>query len=544
MTPFDAGPPSALATPTDGSAPSEPLDPPAAPVGTVAHMGATATIVRADGTRETASPGDALFVGNALETAADGVVALRFIDDSLVALGPASRLAIDGFSFNPRLPDGTIHLNLSAGTALVEGGAISHLAPSAMVVETPQSVVIVDGTGVAIAVLTAADGSVTVRVLPDGADTLGWALPWICHDLALLEEVFAAGGAASGRSASPDPVGLLDDLLDRLDQLASTCGDDALLLSGLGLAAGAETTNDDSLGDVIDLTGLTVASGDAFASDGSFVDDGPLVVVGGGASQPNGQDSGPVAAPTGPGSGSNTRLPGGSDGGTLGGGADGDGGGDGGAGADPPPVPHPPTDPGKGILGGLLLIGTPSPDSLFGGVSNDLVFARAGDDVVWGGDGNDTIHGEEGNDTLFGGAGDDIFVIKGYGQGLDVIDGGAGNDTIIGTAGDDVLAGGAGDDLLIGGAGNDLLIGSWGADLFIVAAGDGFDRIVDFQGNDALRFAGFDIADVLAPTAAGDDLVIGAANASGRVDVALEGLAAAGYTLTADATGVVLTVDA
>ncbi len=88
------------------------------------------------------------------------------------------------------------------------------------------------------------------------------------------------------------------------------------------------------------------------------------------------------------------------------------------------------------------------------------------------------------------------------------------------------------------------MIGGWGADLFVVAAGDGFDRIADFQVNDALRFAGFAMADMLAPAVVGNDLVIGAENASGRVDVALDGLAAAGYTLSGDATGVVLTVDA
>ena len=78
--------------------------------------------------------------------------------------------------------------------------------------------------------------------------------------------------------------------------------------------------------------------------------------------------------------------------------------------------------------------------------------------------------------------------------------GGAGNDTLIGNdagnqlsggGGNDILKGGAGNDRLIGGAGDDELTGGTGGDIYVIEAGAGHDRILDFEvGVDRIEFGG------------------------------------------------------
>jgi Ca2+-binding RTX toxin-like protein len=63
----------------------------------------------------------------------------------------------------------------------------------------------------------------------------------------------------------------------------------------------------------------------------------------------------------------------------------------------------------------------------------------------------------------------------------DLLLGGEGNDQLFGGAGVDQLFGDAGDDLLDGGKALDFLYGGAGADNFILRAGDGPDRVMDFN---------------------------------------------------------------
>jgi len=168
-------------------------------------------------------------------------------------------------------------------------------------------------------------------------------------------------------------------------------------------------------------------------------------------------------------------------------------------------------------------------DDLTGDAARNLIMAGAGDDTIDGGAGPDVLYGEAGDDTITGGAdGDELY----GGAGADVLDGGGGNDwarydtspagvtvnlaTGTGLGGDaegDTLAGieflwgsafadtltgdgcvnmirgGGGDDVIRSGGGNDILEGHGGADIFIFGAGDGIDRIHNFDLlGDLIRF--------------------------------------------------------
>ncbi|MGB3295615.1 MAG: M14 family zinc carboxypeptidase, partial [Phormidesmis sp.] len=138
-----------------------------------------------------------------------------------------------------------------------------------------------------------------------------------------------------------------------------------------------------------------------------------------------------------------------------------------------------------GTDGSDTLVGTDANEVLEGLGGNDLIAGGLGDDFILGGDGDDVLRGDlnsrdtqddimGGNDVIYGGAGDDR------------IGGKAGDDTLYGDDGDDLIYGDDGDDLIYGGMGDDTLIGDnfsqgSGSDTFVLAAGEGTDKILDFE---------------------------------------------------------------
>jgi len=98
-----------------------------------------------------------------------------------------------------------------------------------------------------------------------------------------------------------------------------------------------------------------------------------------------------------------------------------------------------------------------------------ILLLRGGDDYVAGDDADNTFSSFAGADTLLGRGGNDTLA------------GGLDDDTLDGGEGADVLRGEDGSDRLIGGADDDVLSGGLGSDTFVFLAGDGNDRIDDFE---------------------------------------------------------------
>ena len=120
-------------------------------IGSVKNVRGTVSVVRA-GETIAARPGLKLVAGDILETGADGALGLVLRDDSLLSLGPSSRVAIDRFVFSP--VEGRFGLVLRAlrGTLAYLSGVIVKLAPESASVITPAATIGVRGTRFAVRV--------------------------------------------------------------------------------------------------------------------------------------------------------------------------------------------------------------------------------------------------------------------------------------------------------------------------------------------------------------------------------------------------------
>ncbi|MFN5513958.1 MAG: aerolysin family beta-barrel pore-forming toxin, partial [Cyanobacteriota bacterium] len=120
-------------------------------------------------------------------------------------------------------------------------------------------------------------------------------------------------------------------------------------------------------------------------------------------------------------------------------------------------------------------------------VSNIIIPAPIAGGRTEGTEGDDTISAQSstGANRLEGLGGSDVLL--GSPQ-RDVLLGDSGDDQLFGGAEVDQLFGGAGNDSLDGGPGLDFLYGGAGADDFVLRAGDGGDRLMDFNATEGDRF--------------------------------------------------------
>lgn len=79
-------------------------------------------------------------------TGNDGTVGITFQDNSLLSLGPNSRLTIQHFEFDSTTHDGSFETALERGKLAVVSGKIAKHKQDAMKVRTPSSILGVRGT--------------------------------------------------------------------------------------------------------------------------------------------------------------------------------------------------------------------------------------------------------------------------------------------------------------------------------------------------------------------------------------------------------------
>ena len=117
----------------------------AASVGQVKTVKGEAFIERG-GQRVPIAVGTAIEASDVIRTGKDGSVGISFVDNSRMALGPRSTLAIDRFEFDSTPHDGRFEAQLRKGTLSAVSGKIAHRSPQAMTVRTRSTILAVRGT--------------------------------------------------------------------------------------------------------------------------------------------------------------------------------------------------------------------------------------------------------------------------------------------------------------------------------------------------------------------------------------------------------------
>ncbi|MHB8836809.1 MAG: FecR family protein [Candidatus Methylomirabilia bacterium] len=120
-------------------------------IGSVKKVSGQVSVVRA-GERTSAYPGFKLHAADILETSPDGVLGVILRDDSLLSLGPSSRIAIEKFRFVPAEGVFGITTRILRGTMAYVSGLIGRLAPESATFVTPVATIGVRGTRFAVRV--------------------------------------------------------------------------------------------------------------------------------------------------------------------------------------------------------------------------------------------------------------------------------------------------------------------------------------------------------------------------------------------------------
>ncbi len=128
------------------AAPALAQTPPTA-AGRVKVATGAASIVRGSQTLA-AAPGATVFEGDVLRTAADGRLSVMLKDESRLALGPNSELALTRFAYVPADQQLGLGVRLARGMLSYVSGLIAKLAPESVRLQTPTAIIGVRGTHV------------------------------------------------------------------------------------------------------------------------------------------------------------------------------------------------------------------------------------------------------------------------------------------------------------------------------------------------------------------------------------------------------------
>jgi len=93
-----------------------------------------------------AQAGTDLLAGDWLVTGADGKMGLTFVDNTRFSIGPDSRIALKQFEYDPTTQKGTFIAKVERGSIAIVSGRITKNTRDGMQVETPDSVIGVNGT--------------------------------------------------------------------------------------------------------------------------------------------------------------------------------------------------------------------------------------------------------------------------------------------------------------------------------------------------------------------------------------------------------------
>jgi hypothetical protein len=116
-----------------------------AEIGQIKTMTGEVTLIR-NNVKSTPQPGDLLDQYDIIETGKDGSLGITFIDGSRFSAGPATRLELSQFQFNPTTHEGKFVADIKSGSLSVISGKIAKHDKEAMKIKTPTTILGVRGT--------------------------------------------------------------------------------------------------------------------------------------------------------------------------------------------------------------------------------------------------------------------------------------------------------------------------------------------------------------------------------------------------------------
>jgi len=114
-------------------------------IGKIKKLSGQVSIERSSG-KVTPSLGDSVYQTDKIITGSDGYIGLLFNDDSRLAAGSNSTLALDKFNFDPVTHAGAFDVSMQKGTLSVISGKLTQKQPGALKVKTPAAILAVRGT--------------------------------------------------------------------------------------------------------------------------------------------------------------------------------------------------------------------------------------------------------------------------------------------------------------------------------------------------------------------------------------------------------------
>ena len=93
--------------------------------------------IQRDGKMKPAFPNDPIYQRDVILTGSDGAIGILLADNTLISMGPISRVAMDKFTFEPAGNEYAMRLKMQHGTFIYQSGLLGKLAPHAVELETP-----------------------------------------------------------------------------------------------------------------------------------------------------------------------------------------------------------------------------------------------------------------------------------------------------------------------------------------------------------------------------------------------------------------------
>lgn len=105
-------------------------------IGKVKALRGLVSIIR-DGKTVPAFPNNVIYQSDTIITGSNGAIGILLEDNTLISMGPISRVSLDKYRFQPAKNEYAMRLHMVEGTFVYQSGLLGKLAPHAVELDTP-----------------------------------------------------------------------------------------------------------------------------------------------------------------------------------------------------------------------------------------------------------------------------------------------------------------------------------------------------------------------------------------------------------------------